>query len=177
MIRAPWYSAMNQGAALSLFLRLYAVTGEQRWRSAADATFTTFVQRRSAKRPWVVFVPRRYDRRYLWFEEYAKNPPTQVLNGHVYALFGVYEYALASGSAAAAIVFNGGATTVRHQLNRFRVRGGISYYSLRVHAQYPSYHCLHIGMLKLLARMTGDSWFAREATLFAADGRRGGAHC
>jgi hypothetical protein len=177
LIRAPWYSAMNQGAALSLFLRLYEVTGEQRWRSAADSTFATFVQRRSTKRPWISFVPRRYDRRYLWFEEYAKNPPTQPLNGHIYALFGVYEYALASGSKAAADVFDGGVTAVRHQVHRFRVRGGVSYYSLRVHARYTSYHCLHIGMLKLLARMTGDSWFAREARLFAADGRRAGVRC
>jgi hypothetical protein len=177
LMRAPWFSAMNQGAALTLFLRLYAVTGDQRWRSAADSTFTTFVQRRSAKRPSILFIPRRHDRRYLWFEEYAKNPPTQVLNGHIYALFGVYEYALASGSAAAADVFNGGVTTVRHQVHRFRVRGGVSYYSLRVHAQYPSYHCLHIGMLKLLSRMTGDSWFTREAGVFGADGRRAGVRC
>jgi D-glucuronyl C5-epimerase C-terminus len=177
LMRAPWYSAMNQGAALTLFLRLYVATGDQRWRSVADSTFATFVQRKSTKRPWIAFVPRRYDRRYIWFEEYAKNPPTQPLNGHIYALFGVYEYALTTGSKAAVNVFDGGVTTVRRQVHRFRVRGQVSYYSLRVHVQYPSYHCIHIGMLKLLTRMTGDRWFSREARLFAADGRRAGVRC
>jgi hypothetical protein len=177
LMRAPWYSGMSQGEALTLFLRLYTATGDQRWLTAADSTFATFSQRRSTKRPWVAFVPRRYDRRYLWFEEYAKTPPTQPLNGHIYALFGVYEYALARGTAAAKNVFDGGVTTVRHQVHRFRVRGGVSYYSLRVHAQYPSYHCIHVGMLKLLTRMTGDPWFVREGRLFAADGRHAGLRC
>lgn len=177
LMHAPWYSAMNEGAALTLFLRLYALTGEQRWRTAADSTFATFVQRRSNRRPWVVFTAHPNHRRYLWLEEYPKNPPTQPLNGHMYALFGVWEYARATGSAAAANVFDGAATTIRHQVDRFRVRGGISYYSLRVHAQYASYHCIHIGQLKLLTRMTGDPWFARESRRFAADGRHAHAGC
>ena len=37
LMRAPWYSAMAQSAALTLFVRLYAATGDQRWRAAADA--------------------------------------------------------------------------------------------------------------------------------------------
>ena len=168
---------MTQGAVLTLFVRLYSATAEQRWRMAADSTFATFVQRRSARRPWTVLVDRWQSRRYLWFEEYAKKPPTQVLNGHIYALFGVYDYARATGKGAAMRVFDGGATTVRHQVDRFRVPGGISYYSLRVHAQYSSYHCIHIGMLKLLTRMTGDSWFGREARRFAADAPRVSSGC
>ncbi|WP_174535657.1 D-glucuronyl C5-epimerase family protein [Micromonospora chalcea] len=39
MIRAPWFSAMAQGQLLSLFVRLWAATGEQKWRQAADRTF------------------------------------------------------------------------------------------------------------------------------------------
>ena len=169
LMRAPWYSAMAQGTAVSLFVRLHAVTGEQRWRTAAASTFATFLQRRRAKSPWVTFVQRRNGRRYLWFEEYAKNPPTQALNGHIAALFGIYEYARATGSPAAVRIFDGGATTVRYQVRLFRALGGISYYSLRVRAQYRSYHCIHIGQLKLLGRMTGDAWFAREARRFSTD--------
>jgi hypothetical protein len=115
--------------------------------------------------------------RYLWFEESPKHPPAQVLNGHMYALFGVWEYALATGSDAAVGVFDGGATTIRHEVQRFRVPGGISYYSLRVHAQYSSYHCIHVWQLMLLTRMTGDPWFAKEGRRFGADGRHAHAHC
>jgi hypothetical protein len=181
LVRPPWVSALPQGTTLAFFIRLFAVTGDQHWRKAADSTFATFVKRESSKQPWIVpwtvFVDKRHHRRYLWFEEDAKHPPAQVLNGHMYALFGVWEYAIATGSDAAAEVFDGGATTIRHQVQRFRVRGGISYYSLRVHAQYPSYHCIHVGQLKLLTRMTGDPWFAKEGRRFGADGRHAHAHC
>jgi hypothetical protein len=176
-MRPPWYSAMAQGSALTLLLRLSTVTGDEYWRTAADSAFATFMMRRSARLPWTVFVARYHHLRYLWLEEYAKNPPTQPLNGHMYALFAVYEYALSTKSAAAIHVFDGAATTIRHQANRFRVPGGISYYSLRVHAQYPSYHCVHVWQLKLLGRMTGDAWFVREGRRFGADGRRAHAHC
>jgi hypothetical protein len=176
-MRPPWFSAMAEGAALTLFVRLNAVTGEQRWRTAADSTFATFVQRRNARKPWTVFVPRWHGRRYLWFEEYPKAPPTQPLNGHMYALFGVWEYAFSTGSAAAQRVFDGGATAIRHQADRFRAPDGISYYSLRVHVQYPSYHCVHVWQLKLLGRMTGDPWFVREGRRFDADGRHASVHC
>ena len=181
VMRPPWYSALSQGTALTLFMRLYAVTGDERWRAAADSTFATFVKRQSSKQPWIVpwiaFVDHRNHRRYLWLDEYPKHPPTQVANGLMYALFAVWEYARTTGSDAAAAVFDGGATTVRHQIQRFRVRGGISYYSLHFHAQYSSYHCIHVWQLKLLTRMTGDPWFAREGRRFGADGRHAHAGC
>jgi hypothetical protein len=176
-MRKPWYSAIAQGAALTLFVRLLAVTNDQRWRTDADSAFATFTKRRIAKRPWTVFTYRQNHHRYLWFEEYPKNPPEQVLNGHIYGLMAVYEYALATGTTAAMDVFDGGATTVRYQVHRFRVPGEMSYYSLRFHQQYDSYHCLHVGMLKALAAMTGSAWFAREARVFAKDGRHAHVHC
>jgi hypothetical protein len=168
LMRAPWYSALAQSAALTLFVRLHALTGEQRWRTAADSTFASFAERRSAKRPWIAFVPQKY----LWFELAPKKPPLQALDAHMAGLFSVYEYAIATGSVAAAKVFDGGATAVRHRVHRFRVPGGISYVSLRVHAQQSGTHCSHIADLKLLARMTGASWFAREARRFAKDAPR-----
>jgi D-glucuronyl C5-epimerase C-terminus len=177
-MRPPWYSALTQGTVLTLLIRLHAMTGDERWAAAADADFATFVRKRSARRPWIVFLDRWKKHRYLWFEEYAKTPPTQALNGHIYALFGVYEYALATGSSRAMHVFDGGATTVRHEVERFRARSrGVSYYSLRVHAQYASYHCIHIGMLKTLGLMTGEPWFTREAQRFIADAPRVSAGC
>jgi hypothetical protein len=177
LMHRPWYSAMAEGAALTLFVRLLGLTGDQEWRTAADSTFATFVKRRSSRRPWTVFVARHDGRRYLWFEEYPKKPPTTPLNGDLYAFFGVWEYARAIGSAAAVHVFDGGATTIRHEVQRFRVPGKISYYSLRVHAQYAHYHCTHVWQLKLLARMTADPWFAREGRRFGADGRHAHAGC
>jgi hypothetical protein len=177
LMRPPWYSAMAQGAALSLFVRLHAVTGKQRWRTAADSTFRSFVQRRRMNRPWISFVQRWNGRRYLWFEAWAKKSPLQALSGHIYGLFGVYEYARATRSVAAARIFDGGATTVRYQAPRFRVRGAISYYALRLRVQSARHHCIHTGQLQVLARMTGDSWFTRQTRRLASDAPRATTGC
>jgi hypothetical protein len=67
----------------------------------ADATFAIFAQRRSAKRPWIAFVPQKY----LWFELAPKNAPLQALDANLTGLLSVYEYAIATGSVAAAKVF------------------------------------------------------------------------
>lgn len=169
VMRPPWYSALSQGTALSLFVRLEQITGDRHWGEAAAATFSSFPRVRSATLPWVSFVDRTG---HLWLEEYPKNPPAQVLNGHIYALFGVYEYALATGSPLARQVFDGAVTTVKDEIDEFRVPGQISYYSLRRHVQYSSYHDVVIGQLQTLAAITGDRFFAHEAHLFTVDERK-----
>jgi hypothetical protein len=89
VLRPPWFSALPQGTALALFMRLYALTGDQHWRTAADSTFATFVKRQSPKQPWIVpwivFIYHPSHRGYLWLEEAPKHPPDQVLNGFMYA--------------------------------------------------------------------------------------------
>ena len=80
----PWWSGMAQGQALSLFVRLYEETGDGRWSVAADKTWQSFLQPRSAAEPWSTMV----DGDSLWFEEYAGNqPPLLVLNGQIFAIF------------------------------------------------------------------------------------------
>jgi len=44
MLKAPWYSAMAQGQALSAFVRMFEATKDPQWRLAADATFLSLLQ-------------------------------------------------------------------------------------------------------------------------------------
>lgn len=166
VMEAPWFSAMAQGQALSVFARLHETTGEQRWMDAADATFATFTNPRVADGPWTVFVD---DGGYLWLEEYPKDPPMRVLNGHVYAIYGLYDYAMATGDSDAAAVFDGAVSTVARYINDFRRPGAVSVYCLRV--EYPSekYHNIHVGQLRDLNVLSGDERFQRYANLLAAD--------
>lgn len=111
VMTAPWYSAMAQGQALSFFVRLLEVTGDERWREAANDAFTTFTLPREAagdEEPWTVFVD---ESRYLWLEEYAKDPPMRVLNGHIFAIYGLYDYHRLTGDHRAAELFDGAVTT------------------------------------------------------------------
>src|SRR4029079_9819188 len=43
----PWFSAMAEGQALSLCVRLFEVTGDARYRAAADGLFASFLLTRS----------------------------------------------------------------------------------------------------------------------------------
>lgn len=166
MMTAPWYSAMAQGEAVSLCVRLYELTHDQKYKDAADKFFTSFLRPYAKDQPWTVFVD---DEGYLWFEEYAKDPPMRVLNGHLFALFGVYDYYELTKSPAAKSLIQGGAATVRHYFSQLRDPGQISFYSLRVHVQSAKYHDIHIRELQMLAKVTKDSEFNDLAAQLRSD--------
>ncbi|MDT0156751.1 cell wall-binding repeat-containing protein [Microbacterium sp. ARD32] len=171
-LSAPWWSAMSQGQALSLFVRLAEETGAQRWDVAAGHTWQSFLQARSKTDPWSSTIIGGE----LYLEEYAGNqPPLQVLNGQIFALFGVHDYWRRTGDPAAARVFDGGATTVLAMMPSIRVRGGVSYYCTqpgfcqRPRWQDTKYHGIHSWQLGTLAGLTGDAEFSRWATLLRED--------
>jgi hypothetical protein len=172
-LNAPWWSAMAQGEALSLFVRLYRATGNERWARAADKTFATMDDIGPRKKPWSVYVDRRH---YLWFEEYAGNTkPLVVLNGHMFALFGIWDYQRLTGSEEAAELFDAGVTTLREYLPLFREDGEASYYCIRLPLctqkswQSEKYHGIVTRQIRFIADMSDDRWFNREANRFQQD--------
>ena len=63
----------------------------------------------------------------------------------------------------------GGLKTVRDKLYRFRRKGELSRYSLSGSTGSLHYHETHIEQLRILAKMTGDKWFAKQADVFQRD--------
>ncbi len=173
-LHSPWWSAMAQGQALSLFTRLYEVTGKQVWRDAADKVFATLDDRGPRTRgPWDMYVDHNH---YLWFEEYAGNTkPLLVLNGDMFATFGVWDYYSLTHSRRARNLFSAAVTTLREYLPLFRAPQGPSYYCLRApfcqrpHWQSEKYHGIVIKQMRIIADMTDDPWFDHEADRFLAD--------
>jgi hypothetical protein len=66
VMRAPWFSAMAQGIALSLATRLYRDTGQAEYLAAADLLFGSFRHLGRGPDPWVTYVDAQG---YLWLEE------------------------------------------------------------------------------------------------------------
>lgn len=179
LMEAPWYSGMAQGQVLSLLVRLHEETGDPRWREAADGVFASFGDDHAAGEPGFALVD---DCGHLWFEEYVDDavPPTHVVNGHIYALFGLYDYARAYGSTEAEELFDAGATTVAEQFPRFRLEGEISFYCAARYChidrwQPPSYHRGVAAQLDALHAMTGADVFAEQAETFRRDYADSGA--
>ncbi|MGY0005355.1 D-glucuronyl C5-epimerase family protein [Micromonospora sp. I033] len=170
VVHSPWYSAMSQGQLLSLFVRLHEVTSDQKWREAADRTFASLLLPPESGLPWATWVD---DAGYLWLEEYPVTPGVtgeRVLNGHIFSLYGVYDYWRLTADARAAAIFDGAATTLRHHVPvDFRAPQWISRYSIGCPNSYAGYHPVHIGQLLKTYEMTRAPVFAGLADLFRED--------
>ena len=138
-LKAPWYSAYSQGFALSLFVRLYRVTGVQVWADRARETAMSFRRLGRVTKPWVAYV---VDRR-LWLEEYPSATPSHVLNGFNFALFGLYDYERLTRDPAAHDLLRGALRTMRSFGEAYRVPGGIGYYDLVHRTRHAKYHVIH----------------------------------
>ncbi len=160
---APWYSMMAQGQALSLFVRLFEVTHTAAWRRAADATFASFLLPFDGPgTPWGVYVKDDL----LRLEEYpdpTRDWGDETYNGHVFAVFGLYDYVMLTGDARARALLQGGLTTARDLVPQLRVRDYRSHYCLRHRGDAGRYHVIHIDQLLMLQATTGDAAFARAA--------------
>ena len=142
-------------------MRAHKESGDARYLDTARAAFVTF--QRPIAEGGVAFTDESGD---LWFEEYIVSPPTHILNGFIWALWGVYDYALATKEATAQELFSRGVRTLLHNLDRY----DLGFWSLYEQSgtRLPMvasafYHCLHIVQLRVMHRLTGEELFTRVA--------------
>lgn len=163
---APWYSGMAQGQVLSLFSRLGELTSEAEWQEAAAATLLSFNFVNGKSEPWIIDID---EDNSTWIEEYPIEQEKHVLNGFMFAMFGLYDYYAWQGDAFAKKVFLQSLHTLRLNVESFRNPGAISVYCLAHRRNSNGYHPIHIGQLQAMTRMTNDPYFSSVADLFAED--------
>jgi len=160
-LKAPWYSALAQGQGISVLVRAHKEAGEARYLEAATRAMAVFTQPVNAG--GVAFTDNHGD---LWFEEYIVNPPTHILNGFIWAAWGVYDYFLATADHSAQELFTRAVKTLVRNLDRYDL-GFWSLYeqsgTLLPMVASPFYHQLHIVQLRIMHRLTGETAFARTA--------------
>lgn len=168
-LKAPWYSALAQGQGISLLLRAYQETRIAAYLEAAQRAFNSFLK--SASEGGVTFTDARGN---LWFEEYIVSPPTHILNGFIWAAWGVYDYFLATQDIVAKDLFAQALLTLRANLHRY----DLGFWSLYEQSgtvlpmvASPFYHRLHVMQLRVMHRLTGDETFARFADKWEAYAR------
>lgn len=160
-IRAPWYSGMAQGLALSLFSRLADATGDPSWRLAADETFASLLLPPDPTDLSLPFVSWVDSENHLWIDEYAQQPLTRsdkTFNGHNFAVYGLWDYHRISQNPEAATMFAGALETVRYHIYRdWRTAFWISRYCLTHGPLDLKYHQVHVMQLRQLHSITGNS--------------------
>lgn len=160
-LKTPWYSGLAQGQGISLLVRAHAETGDPKYLEAATRAFRSF--QLDTASGGVSFSD---DQGNIWFEEYIVPVPTHILNGFIWAAWGVYDYFLATGSRDAVNLFASAVRTLRANLDRYDL-GFWSLYeqsgTLLPMIASPFYHRLHVTQLRVMHRITADELFVSYA--------------
>lgn len=146
----PWLSAMAQGQAASLLVRLHLEQGVEHY---ADAARRALQPLRVSSREGGVHAELGGG---PFAEEYPTSPPSFVLNGAVFALYGVYDVWKGLDDDDAGRLFTESVDTLAANVHRWDL-GWWSRYDLFPHpvpnVASSAYHLLHVGQLRALARL------------------------
>jgi len=153
----PWYSGLAQGQGLSVLVRAYDETKDEKYMKAMRRVIGSFFC--STSNGGVTFTDSNED---IWLEEYIVNPPTHILNGFIWGIWGLYDYWLLTGNKKVKKLFDGYVKTIKNNLYKYDI-GYWSLYELsdlkiRMRSSI-FYHKLHITQLKILFAMTNIKLF------------------
>jgi len=156
-LKAPWYSALAQGQGISALVRAYLETKKEKYLHSTRKAFETF--KHETKECGVVYTDKNG---YVWLEEVIVDPPSHILNGFIWALWGIYDYYLATNDELAFRLFNRCVETLRDNLHKYDT-GFWSLYELpgtrvRMLTSY-FYHSLHVVQLRVMYKLAGEPVF------------------
>jgi hypothetical protein len=158
-----WISAMAQGEAISLLLRAAAAERSDAYVEAALRAAAPF--QCAIAHGGVVFRSPHGD---AFLEEVAVLPASHILNGHIFALWGLLELQSLHAATWLNELVSAATATLRARLPLYDA-GYWSYYSLLGapggfrHAAVLKYHAFHIAQLRVTAALVNDSSFAQTA--------------
>jgi D-glucuronyl C5-epimerase C-terminus len=159
---AGWCSAMAQGEAISVLLRAHSLDASSGYADAAErASQPFFVDIKDGGVVW-------RDGANLFLEEIANKHAPHVLNGCIFALWGIWELWKRTGDAELARIVEASVDTLRRWLPRFDT-GWWTRYSLLLsaagqpHIATLKYHQFHIAQMHVLAQMFSEPRFEQAA--------------
>lgn len=150
-LKAPWGSSMAQGVAMSLFSRVasFSQNGDIFIERAEKAILplTVDVRNGGLSTKW---------NGHLVFEEYPTNPPSIALNGFLFTLIGLYDFATIFQHSLAAALFETGVKSVISLLPSFDLKTTSAYHlghitnPTRAPHTSAKYHHIHVRQLSLM---------------------------
>lgn len=150
-LRPPWVCAMAQGEAASLLVRAHLETGKEAYAQAASRAVVSLT--RSVAQGGVCAEVEDG----LWPEEFPASPPALVLNGAIFAWWGLRDVGIGLDDARAAEAFEAGVDLLARNIHRFDT-GAWSLYCLRRFPVAPVassfYHQLHIDQLTAMNHLS-----------------------
>ena len=157
-LKKPWLSALAQGQALSVLARAYQETRQSDYLGTGHKAMSAFFS--PVVDGGLVAKLAGED----FYEEYPSLVPSYVLNGFIFALWGLRDFNLVSASSEALERYQTGLETLRNHLCEYNMDwltwSRYDLYPFRV-ANITSifYHKLHIQQLLALRLLTNDTSF------------------
>lgn len=152
-------SAMTQGMGISVLVRAHLLTGDARYLESAGAALAPF------KIDVAEGGVRTVTEGHVFFEEYPSRQPHHVLNGFLYAIWGLYDLIRLENNREAHQLWDEGLATLIEWLPRFDT-GRWSWYHIGEGMKNPAtipYHKLHIEQLRVMHAITGHEIFHETA--------------
>ncbi len=153
--KAPWISAMAQGEGISLLLRMWLLEGNEFYARSASRALGAF---------WLPLsqggVVGAFPDGSPVFEEFPTTPPPHVLNGHIFALLGVYDYWQVTGEVQARGLYEEAVAGLSENLWRYDL-GWWTLYDLHPTRRLASrmYQRIHVRLMDVLFKLTGQAAF------------------
>jgi hypothetical protein len=163
----PWQSAFVQSRALSVLLRGYQMTNDEKYLEMAKQALIPFTK------PVSEGGVTSFTKWGPFYEEYTSSVPTLVLNGMIFSLCGVYDFVrVCPDNNIAKKIFDDGIQTLKNILPEFDL-GFWSRYNLCQAKWHPetdpatnTYQKLHITQLEMLYNLTDEEMFREYSDKF-----------
>ncbi|MCF8223791.1 MAG: D-glucuronyl C5-epimerase family protein [Bacteroidales bacterium] len=151
-----WVSGMYQGQVLSALVRAYLLTEDKSIYSACEKIFNSFFIKLGEKYGF-----RDEKNNELWFEEAPQKPPKHILNGEIYAIWGIYDFMHINDDPLLKEQWQKSIITIEKNIHRYD-NGFWSYYDLTGNlASYYYHKKVHITQLDQLYQQTSIEVFKR----------------
>jgi len=156
-----WVSGMYQGQILSCFARAYHLSGEEQYLELCRRTWKSFELKLGDKYGF------RYEDKYgVWFEEAPKLPANHILNGAIFALWGILDFFKVSGYPELEETWHAGVRTILNALEEYDL-GFWSLYDLSGTIASYYYQSVHVKQMNALNSQTGQELFREYAEKWA----------
>lgn len=145
-LSAGWASGMAQGQSLGVLSRAYHLTGDATYLETANGIFRTLFE--NTGDDWLFGVD---EEGYYWLEEYPNVDFCHVLNGYLFALWGVWDYYAVTDDDFAVTLFRAGLRTLADHILEWNVPHVNSSVYCRHRTVYAFYHDVHLTQLEAYA--------------------------
>ncbi len=151
------YSSMAQGEGISMLIRAYIVTNEEKYLNAVHLAKEFMLT------PINEGGTTNYIGKDVYFYECTHDP--LILNGWIFSLWGLYDYSKYFNAPHVTDILNASLSSLKAKLPEFDIKYWSKYeYGKRICS--PFYHKLHIAQLRVMYDLFGDDVYKEYADMW-----------